>query len=495
MDHRIWVGGHRTELMEMLEGRERRVLRQQHLLCDSAADVLVSFTLNIAGPYKCFPLSRLAFSEGCREIRDTLSKDGRLLREEIDENSYGREAFFTAAGEALTVKQMLADIEERHPLGRLFDIDVLRKDGSKVSREELGLPPRRCLLCDAPAPECAGRRIHTVAELQEKTVRMIMEWLDSVIDDPERRAAWIGCCAETAMLQEVYTTPKPGLVDLNNTGSHRDMDVGTFERSAAALNFYFAECYSLGNRYGMESPEALFARLRAAGQRAEKAMFAATGGVNTHKGMIFSLGILCGALGREETCSGEMQRQNGFDRCSVGKNVPGAAHADAREGVRGKASFAERLLYAAGEIAAPSLQDFKKIRSDDTSGGRQFHDYGLMGIRGEAAAGFPSVRQIGLPAFGLAIRSGQTLQQAGIYTLLMLIAKVEDSNMIARAGREKQHALQMCVETLLREKNAPQIEDVEWLDTCFIAENASPGGCADLLALIYFLYLTGACFL
>lgn len=101
--------------------------------------------------------------------------------------------------------------------------------------------------------------------------------------------------AAAALVEEVYTTPKPGLVDLNNTGAHRDMTVQTFLYSAAALQPYFREMAELGRTLPQEE---LLPALRASGIRAEAAMFKATDGVNTHKGALFSLGILCGCAGR-----------------------------------------------------------------------------------------------------------------------------------------------------------------------------------------------------
>lgn len=98
-----------------------------------------------------------------------------------------------------------------------------------------------------------------------------------------------------SLLLEVSSSPKPGLVDRFNCGAHRDMDFFTFMESSAALSGYFVKCALLGTEFQGDHPKELFRRLRPVGIAAERTMFQATGGVNTHKGLVFSLGILCAA--------------------------------------------------------------------------------------------------------------------------------------------------------------------------------------------------------
>ena len=100
-----------------------------------------------------------------------------------------------------------------------------------------------------------------------------------------------------SLLYEVSVTPKPGLVDRDNPGAHGDMDYYSFIDSAAALAPYFSRCAALG-RDSLCEPGEVLTRLRPLGLEAEEAMKQATGGANTHKGLIFSLGILCAAAGR-----------------------------------------------------------------------------------------------------------------------------------------------------------------------------------------------------
>ena len=106
----------------------------------------------------------------------------------------------------------------------------------------------------------------------------------------------IASYAVEALLVEAAATPKPGLVDRANNGAHGDMDFFTFQKSAAALAPYFTEFVRAGAGEG-RSLHTLLSELRPIGRAAESAMYARTGGVNTHKGAIFSFGVLLGAAG------------------------------------------------------------------------------------------------------------------------------------------------------------------------------------------------------
>lgn len=453
----LWITGHIVELNEMLKGRETRAALQRQILEFCPASSLICFTLNIAGPVKVSTLISEAFYAGCAAIEEALKMAGLPAESRIEEYPYGYEAYYVISEEeqsAEDIKRLMCIIEEENELGRLFDIDVLRSDGSKVSRTELGMEERRCLICEKAAAICARARAHTVSELQSRTAEMITDYLrENISLETVSRMSYI------SMMNEVAVTPKPGLVDLANNGSHHDMTPDLFEKSAASIKDYFGECFEYGRRLAGAAPEEIIAHIRPLGIEAENKMYEATGGVNTHKGAIFSLGIICAAWGYA----------GGFD--------------------------IKKIMEVSGRIAAPIAGE-----------------KGLRGIAGgartQAASGFASIEKLSLPAYRLALLSGFDINTAAVYALIKLIADVTDTNMIARGGTETAAEMKAAAaaaakrfETGIKEMQRPGggdidyiiaktkgdfLKDVAALDKTFIAKNVSPGGSADLLMITLF---------
>ena len=253
--------------------------------------------------------------------------------------------------------------------------------------------------------------------------------------------------ARAALLAEVSATPKPGLVDRANRGAHRDMDLDTFVRSADALAPYFADFYILG----AETPLArLLPALRARGLEAERAMYRATDNVNTHKGALFSLGLLCAACGA-------------LDRTGEALTADGLC------------AFVARLT--AGITA--------ELRTAGTNGGRAYQRTGSTGVRGEAEGGYPTVRTVALPALEARLAAGDSENDAAVFALVALAARAEDTNLLARGGPEGARWAREQAAALEKDFSIPAAAA---LDRAFIARNLSPGGCADLLAVALFLH-------
>ena len=439
-------------LAEVLQARERRALRQYALLSEHALP-LVSFCMNIAGPVKNGPLIRRAFQEGLFRLSQALRGAGMqtVHREEIDEAT-GCEALLSVNGDALELKKLCATLEDEDPLGRLFDLDVLIPSGEKLEREALGYPPRPCLICGQAGKGCASRRLHPVDELRQTTGKILRDFFSA--KDGEKLAG----LAAKALLYEVCTTPKPGLVDRANTGSHRDMDIFTFLDSSAALLPYLRRAVALGMESAQFPPQEVFSILRREGLRAEQAMLTATKGVNTHKGAIFTMGTVCCAAGRLWTPE---------------KTWAGA-----------EAVFAE----CAKLYAVTAEEDFTQLRTQgaDTAGGRLYTSLGLRGIRGELADGFPSVLHVALPALRQALKAGTSLEQAGTAALTQLISQVTDTNLIHRGGLEGQAWAAQAAAAL--SAPIPTREELAAFDRAMTERGLSPGGCADLLAITYFLH-------
>lgn len=426
-------------LTQILLSRDARVQRQKELRMQYGTP-LICFTMNIPGPVKCTPLILRAFREGASILEEKLPENAVLHRELAEENT-GCYGFYAVAMDARELKEICTAIEDAFPMGRLFDMDVLDENGTKLERPVL----RSCMVCGAPGRGCAARRLHSVSLLQAETTGRISAYFEE--KDRDR----IACLASDALIKEVRITPKPGLVDRRNNGSHRDMDLNTFVASAKVLKDYFKTCVAIGQ----QNREDCFPALQKAGLLAEESMLAVTGGVNTHKGAIFTLGILCGALGQLWTPEGTIPPVDAIlSRCAT---LSG--------------SYAERALENA---------------DDSTPGLRLYRKTGLTGIRGEVAAGLPSVWQISLPIYQKALADGSSENDAGVLALLSLIARVEDTNLYHRGGPEGASFAKEAAGVLLREGVTQ--DKLEALDDAFIARNLSPGGCADLLAVTLFLH-------
>ena len=233
-----------VSLPEMLDARERRANRQRELL-EKFQKPLVSFTMNIAGPIKDTPLIRRGFDIGLKDLEQVLSVDRiPVLHKEVIREYTGSEAILVVDAPASQVKELTWQLEESTPLGRLYDMDVLSPDGEKLQRQT----PRRCLICGEAAAGCARSRAHSVAQLQERTGEILTQAVN------RRDGLLASRLAQQALLYEVAVTPKPGLVDRENNGSHQDMDFFTFQRSALALGPYFARCLEIGRETGDLSP-------------------------------------------------------------------------------------------------------------------------------------------------------------------------------------------------------------------------------------------------
>ncbi|MDR0925164.1 MAG: triphosphoribosyl-dephospho-CoA synthase [Hungatella sp.] len=268
----------------------------------------------------------------------------------------------------------------------------------------------------------------------------------------EKTAFSIGNMAYQAMLEEVYTTPKPGLVDLYSPGAHKDMDVTSFERSAAALEPYFASMALEGMRFP-HMPGLLFERIRRIGMAAEAAMYKATAGVNTHKGLIFHMGILSAAAGA----------------CMM---VYGTVTIDCLIKME-QAMVRETLVK---ELKLGNMQSLNK--------------HGIAGARGEAMTGYGSVRKIALPAMAKGLKEGREWNRIKLETLFMLMSQVEDSNIIARHDSSVLLKVQRMARDFLLSGGAygdKSMVTLKQMDADFIKRNISAGGCADLLAVAIFI--------
>ncbi len=276
--------------------------------------------------------------------------------------------------------------------------------------------------------------------------------------EPIRPAGMAGLSA-LALYRELWLTPKPGLVDQTNSGAHHDMDLPLFMKSIAAIAPWFKRFFDAGRRISKGNGVPVLDCIRPIGLACEQAMFSATGGINTHKGGIFSLGLLCAAAG-----------------VLAGRGISLKQSTLCREVGVICSRLVEREL-AHGRRAA-------------TVGERLYRQYGLTGARGEAASGFLTVRRYALPAWRAACAAGGDEEQALWRALLALMAHNPDTNLVSRGGLEGLRFVQRYA----RQLSGPQYADKTVLyqalmamDQALTARNLSPGGSADLLAVTWLL--------
>lgn len=264
-----------------------------------------------------------------------------------------------------------------------------------------------------------------------------------------------------AMIYEVSVNPKPGLVDPVSSGPHPDMDVFLFIDSALSLHHYFEQSVDLGMSFDQDDLTLMFKRLRTFGIEAEKTMFEATNGINTHKGAVFSLGVL--------TCAEAYRiKHPQLDLTTIVK----------------------RMLKG----LTANDYDIKKLHAKPvdelTAGEKEFLRYGVKGIRGEAEAGYPTVMKIGVPA--LANSQGTTMQRL-MDTLMHIVAQTEDTNLIKRAGRhdviDEAHRQARHFLELGGTHTQAGCDYLDQLNQEYLIKNYSLGGSADLLILTIFIGL------
>ena len=258
--------------------------------------------------------------------------------------------------------------------------------------------------------------------------------------------------ASYALIYEVSLSPKPGLVSLIDVGAHDDMDYMDFLKSSLVLYDYFKISYELGEKSKGED----FLELREYGKLYEEKMKAVTGGANTHKGIIFSLGLIV------YSSAIEMRKENfSFEK------------------------VIERVAYLNRGIS-----NELKIEKAETHGEKNYKKYGLKGIREEAEEGFKKTL-MGL-AFLKEAEKKTNFDYALTGTLFYFMALIEDSNIIKRGGLEGLEFLKETSSRVLENKlyeNEAGMKEIQKINEEYKRRNLSPGGCADFLILTLYFYL------
>ncbi len=237
--------------------------------------------------------------------------------------------------------------------------------------------------------------------------------------------------ATNALAQELATTPKPGLVDTHDNGAHRDMDYEIMSKSIRALYPYFVDLAALGYRNALAPTE----YVQQLGINAEEAMLQATGGVNTHRGALFSIGLAVVGAAQALLCGG---------------------------------SWTDVVKQLAAQIPAGTT-------SNGAIAAREHKSRGALAM---AREGYPELCQQWLPYYR---NAGPDV---AVKTLLLIMSQLDDTNVIHRVGYDRAQQVKHEASQLLDNFT---IEGVEAMNRQYIEENISPGGAADMLALTIFV--------
>lgn len=286
------------------------------------------------------------------------------------------------------------------------------------------------------------------------------EWRYGPVEKPSLSPVVIARHALRSLHAELLLFPKPGLVSPIDSGSHADMNAATFMRSLFALRSYFCEIAQAGGA------SADFATLEALGIAAERRMLRATGGINTHRGAIFCLGLLCAAAGRI------VARDTAMQPVSTG--------------------LLQKTMLAHW---GPALSGHCRQRDPAAHGTRAAVVHGVGGARAQVAAGMPAVFDTALPILQATLRAGRDWRCARIDAFFALMAVIDDTNVYHRGGSAGAAIVQAHGQRFMAQGGTA---DPHWQATAlashrlFVARRLSPGGAADLLAAAVLVHrLTG----
>jgi triphosphoribosyl-dephospho-CoA synthase len=270
------------------------------------------------------------------------------------------------------------------------------------------------------------------------------------IGSVKRDARAIAAYAVDCLLLELETYPKPGLVSHMDRGSHTDMDADTLRRGATALGPYLCALAEAG------AQNSDMGRLRVIGVEAEAAMLEATAGVNTHRGAIFGLGLLCAA---------------------AGARLSGTVESTAPLGSIVARRWGKEILRGPVTLRSHGLEARRR--------------YGAGGARCQAADGFPGVYGVGIPALKQAATMAPTDADAVlVHACFSLIAAVEDTNLLHRGGTAGLCFAQSAARSFLDRGGVGQLDwrvRARTVHEAFVQRRLSPGGSADLLAMSLFV--------
>ncbi len=418
------------KLNQIIIDREKK---DQFIKNNSKSQLCISLKANIPGPNKKIYPSLIIIRYFEHQL-DKLFKSS-LKKKTVKDGADGLMIIYELSYQskienAIAIKKLTMNLEEKNGIGRLADIDVHYGQNKSISRGKM----RKCLICDNDAFVCGRLSKHSVQELLAKSNELVEDTLKLIITKMIKQS----------MELELNLHPKFGLVTPLTNGSHSDMNYELMTRSIETLILPLYQMFYMGlvtNDFSL-----LFTKIRLIGQKAEADLMRVTSGVNTYRGLIFGLGItLCG--------SGYLLRTSSRTFDDLFSIIKGMTRDLKTE-----------------------LTNLSKM-PNRTFGLKAYDDYHIGGARLEAYEAFPSVRKIKLEDLSVS-----SLQKA----LISLIISADDTSFLKRAGSLE---LYEKVKNKFKHLNSNNSEEVNQLNNYCLEKNLSFGGAADLLIITIYLYL------
>lgn len=446
-----------TALYKVLQSREERALRREKLAKKLQASL--SMTLNIPGYPKSNEITEGVFSIILNDLKIFLKANRIQIVEKtiINFTDEAGQMFLVALDEEssklIKIKEKTEKFEESHKLGRIIDVDIFDENGKPISSGK----SKKCIICEnSSAINCMRGQKHNYKELRTHIFKLLKEYQNTY--ELELLENTLTEFANRAILYEISLSPKPGLVNYYNSGAHEDMNFYTFLNSASSLAPYWRKFVKAGNNF-TGKPDEVLPIVRQIGLRAELAMFRSTTNVNTHKGIIFLMGL----------------------------SVFSVAWSIKQNKAIEESDFIDKIKQICFNLVDNELITKKIIT---THGENCFKKYGYQGagVRHEVQKGMPIVFDYALPFCEEKLKNLSLLNRGELNeilhkTLLLIISHLNDSNVLYRKGKQKAAELKKMAK--LASTGDIKYDD---LNEFCLRENISPGGSADMLAITLFFF-------
>lgn len=414
-------------MSRILDAREKRSVHIKDLMDNNIGLSIVIMKANVPGINKN-PGNMVFICRYYGElIMNTFKKN--IVKSEQIKSLDGDYMYFIIKESGNIVKEKTILLEEKSILGRLIDIDVYDKHA--ITRSDLECEMRKCLICNDYAHLCARSKAHNNEDVFKRIDDIISEFLTDLILNT----------TISSIYNELELYPKFGLVSKRNSGCHSDMDSNTFISSIFAIKPYIKEFILYGVN-DLDNPK----KLQELGKLAESAMFKATSKVNTHKGLIFALGVFLPALTKAILKQKDLK-------------------------------YIKNEIKYISKVVIGDYYDKVLSKENKTHGDLIYLNHNLKGIRGEALNGFDII--FSLPSY----KDRPTSIQYHEY-LIHFMSVLDDTTIIHKSDINTLDEVKATFKEFVSSGGYLVNKDkIQKTSDEYIRRSISPGGSADLLVL------------